>query len=81
MESYFYIVLMGKLQGQSSFFKLGPPAQIGEAHQPIVDFLLKEAIGTSILDIGGGCGSYAIEMKAKGLPTWFYSTRRRNYQN
>lgn len=67
MESYFYIVLMGKLQGQSSFFKLGPPAQIGEAHQPIVDFLLKEAIGTSILDIGGGCGSYALEMKANGF--------------
>ena len=67
MESCFYIVSMGKLQGQSSFFKPGPPALIGEAHQPIVHFLLKESFGSSILDLGGGSGAYSLEMKTKGF--------------
>ncbi len=48
---------MGKLQGQSSFFVPGPPAKPGEAHKPIVEFLLKEIRGETVLDLGGGEGA------------------------
>ena len=57
---------MGILQGQSSFFKPGPPARPGEAHQPLVQFLLREIRGKSVLDIGGGEGAYALELKKAG---------------
>lgn len=57
---------MGKLQGQSSFFRVGPPAKPGEAHKPIVDFLLREIRGESVMDIGGGEGSYSLELKNSG---------------
>ncbi|MBR2272368.1 MAG: class I SAM-dependent methyltransferase [Fibrobacter sp.] len=60
---------MGKLQGQSSFFVPGPPAKPGEAHKPIVDFLLKEVRGKSVLDLGGGEGAYSLEMKKAGFDT------------
>lgn len=57
---------MGKLQGQSSFFVPGPPAVPGEAHEPIVRFLLKELQGKTVLDIGGGQGAYALELRKAG---------------
>lgn len=64
-----YICTMGKLQGQSSFFVPGPPAKPGEAHKPIVDFLLKEIRGETVLDLGGGEGAYSLEMKKAGFDT------------
>ena len=57
---------MGKLQGQSSFFKPGPPAKQGEAHKPIVDFLLREIRGKAVLDVGGGEGAYSLELSRAG---------------
>jgi ubiquinone/menaquinone biosynthesis C-methylase UbiE len=57
---------MGKLQGQSSFFVAGPPAVPGEAHEPIVRFILKEIRGNTVLDIGGGQGAYALELQKAG---------------
>lgn len=57
---------MGKLQGQSSFFVAGPPAVPGEAHKPIVRFILKEIQGNTVLDIGGGQGAYALELRKAG---------------
>lgn len=57
---------MGKLQGQSAFFVPGPPARPGEAHKPIVDFLLREIRGKSVLDIGGGQGAYSMELVKAG---------------
>lgn len=60
---------MGTLQGKSSFFKPGPPARPGEAHKPLVQFLLREVRGSSVLDIGGGEGAYALEMSRAGYDT------------
>ena len=60
---------MSKLQGQSSFFVPGPPAMPGEAHLPIVKFLLKEIVGETVLDLGGGRGAYSLEMKKAGFDT------------
>ena len=60
---------MGKLQGQSSFFVPGPPAKPGEAHKPIVEFLLKEIRGETVLDLGGGEGAYSFELKKAGFDT------------
>ncbi|WP_405343461.1 class I SAM-dependent methyltransferase [Fibrobacter sp.] len=60
---------MGILQGQSLFFKPGPPAEPGKAYVPLVDFLLKEVRGESVLDIGGGRGAYALELKKAGYDT------------
>jgi SAM-dependent methyltransferase len=57
---------MGKLQGQSSFFRPGPPAKPGEAYKPIVDFLLHEVRGRSVMDLGGGEGAYALELSCAG---------------
>jgi SAM-dependent methyltransferase len=57
---------MGKLQGQSSFFRPGPPARPGEAYKPIVDFLLREVRGQSVLDLGGGEGAYSLELSRAG---------------
>ena len=64
-----YICRMGKLQGQSGFFVPGPPARPGEAHKPIVDFLLREIRGKSIMDIGGGQGAYSLELAKAGYDT------------
>lgn len=60
---------MGKLQGQSSFFVPGPPAKPGEAHRPLVEFLLREVRGETVLDLGGGAGAYSLEMKKAGFDT------------
>ena len=60
---------MGKLQGQSSFFKPGPPANPGDAYKPIVDFLLREIRGKSVLDVGGGEGAYSLELSRAGYDT------------
>ena len=57
---------MGKLQGQSSFFRPGPPARPGEAYKPIVNFLLREIKGQSIVDLGGGEGAYSLELSRAG---------------
>ena len=57
---------MGKLQGISSFFVPGPPARPGDAYQPIVQFLLKELRGNTVIDLGGGEGAYALEIKKAG---------------
>lgn len=57
---------MGKLQGQSAFFVPGPPSRPGEAHKPIVDFLLREIRGESVLDLGGGQGAYSLELSKAG---------------
>lgn len=45
----------------------GPPARPGEAHKPIVDFLLREVRGKSVLDIGGGRGAYSQELVKAGF--------------
>ena len=60
---------MGKLQGQSSFFVPGPPAMPGEAHKPLVEFLLREVRGETVLDLGGGRGAYSLELKKAGFDT------------
>ncbi len=60
---------MGKLQGQSSFFVPGPPAKAGEAHKPLVEFLLREVRGETVLDLGGGEGAYSLELKKAGFDT------------
>ena len=60
---------MGKLQGQSSFFVPGPPALPGEAHKPLVEFLLREVRGETVLDLGGGRGAYSLELKKAGFNT------------
>ena len=60
---------MGKLQGHSSFFVPGPPALPGEAHKPLVEFLLREVRGETVLDLGGGRGAYSLEMKKAGFDT------------
>jgi hypothetical protein len=60
---------MGKLQGHSSFFVPGPPAKPGEAHKPLVEFLLREVRGETVLDLGGGEGAYSLEMKKAGFDT------------
>lgn len=39
----------------------------GEAHKPIVEFLCREIQGESVLDIGGGCGAYSLELKKRGF--------------
>lgn len=57
---------MGKLQGQSSFFRPGSPAKPGEAYKPIVDFLLREIKGQSVVDLGGGEGAYSLELSRAG---------------
>lgn len=57
---------MGKLQGQGSFFRPGPPAKPGEAYKPIVDFLLQEIKGRSVMDLGGGEGAYSLELSRAG---------------
>ena len=36
---------------------------------PLVEFLLKEVRGESVLDIGGGRGAYALELKKAGYDT------------
>lgn len=58
---------MGKLQGQGSFFRPGPPAVPGQGHRPLIDFLLREVQGPSVVDLGGGEGAYSLELKAAGL--------------
>lgn len=58
---------MGTLKGKSEFFRPGPPALPGEAHAPIVQFLLKELRGKAVLDIGGGRGAYSLELKRNGF--------------
>ena len=58
---------MGKLQGESSFFRPGPPAKPGEAYKPIVDFLLREIKGRSVMDLGGGEGAYSLELSRAGF--------------
>ena len=60
---------MGKLQGQSSFFVPGPPALPGEAHKPLVEFLLREVRGETVFDLGGGRGAYSLELKKAGFNT------------
>lgn len=60
---------MGILKGKSSFFRPGPPAKPGEAHWPLVRFLLDEVRGESVLDLGGGEGAYSLELKKAGLDT------------
>ena len=57
---------MGKLQGNSSFFVPGPPAKIGDTYQPIVEFLLDNIKGETIVDLGGGEGAYSLELKNNG---------------
>lgn len=57
---------MGTLKGISSFFRPGPPSEPGKAYIPIVQFLTKECRGKSVLDIGGGCGAYSLELKKLG---------------
>ena len=57
---------MGKLQGQSSSFLPGSPAKKNEAHEPIVQFLLKEVRGSSVIDLGGGERTYALKLKDAG---------------
>ena len=58
---------MGILQGQSSFFRPGPPARPGAAYRLIVQFLLREIRGESVIDVGGGQGAYALELFKKGF--------------
>ena len=60
---------MGKLQGYGSFFIPGPPAKLGEAHLPIVRFLLKEIRGNTVFDLGGGEGTYSFELQKAGFET------------
>lgn len=60
---------MGKLQGNSSFFIPEPPAKPGEAHAPIVQFLLKEVRGNTVFDLGGGEGAYSLELQQAGFDT------------
>ncbi|MCK9182218.1 MAG: class I SAM-dependent methyltransferase [Fibrobacteraceae bacterium] len=57
---------MGFLQGQSSFFQPGPPAKPGEAYLPLVQFLIQEIRGKTVLDLGGGKGAYSLELKKAG---------------
>lgn len=57
------------LKGKSSFFKPGPPALLGKAHEPIIHFLRKELRGVSVMDLGGGMGAYSFELKALGYET------------
>lgn len=58
---------MGKLQGQSAFFRPGPPAVPGQGHKPLIDFLRREVQGTTVVDLGGGEGAYSLELKANGF--------------
>lgn len=66
LRGVLYIWRMGVLHGQSSFFKPGPPAKPGEAHFPLVRFLMKEIRGKNVLDLGGGEGAYSLELKKAG---------------
>jgi hypothetical protein len=60
---------LGKLQGESPFFRPGPPAEIGQASSTVVAFLKGNLQGASgrILDLGGGRGAYAAVLRESGL--------------
>jgi hypothetical protein len=60
---------MGKLRGESQFFRPGPPAEIGQASPTVMDFLRRnlEGITGEILDLGGGRGAYSAELGKSGF--------------
>ncbi len=57
---------MPTLTGQFKLFDQGPPAEVGNPYLPIVHFIKREALGPTILDLGGGCGAYAFEAAKLG---------------
>jgi SAM-dependent methyltransferase len=56
----------GQLRGRSPLFVPGPPAEIGNPGLGVLAFLLKHAEGR-VLDIGGGKGAYAMELRKRGF--------------
>jgi hypothetical protein len=58
----------GMLRGKAGFFQPGPPAEIGAGAQSVLAFLKRNlrGMGGSILDLGGGRGAYADEMRRWG---------------
>jgi hypothetical protein len=57
---------MAQLIGSSPFFVPGPPAEVGHPSTSVAQFILKNARGR-VLDIGGGNGAYAFELKKRGF--------------
>jgi len=58
----------GMLRGRGAFFQPGPPAEIGSGAPSVLAFLKRNlrGIAGSILDLGGGRGAYADEMRRWG---------------